>query len=199
MTRDDFEVAVIDLASRGVRLTTANVAAFVRLSPGKVEAWLDELAFAGRLEVELDEAEGLCFYRVRGLTPTPPGALAIAPIRYDATPTAPARRHKTPLLAALLGLALPGVGLLYAAPLSAAVFATVATLVSVKMLGALPLVGWLLKSVALGICAIVSALLGSKYARVYNLHGRRAHISFDGLPEAALGSSLTRSLKNALS
>ena len=67
MKFERFELAVIDLASRGVRLTVPNVAACLRLEPQKAEQWLDRMAYEGRLDVEVDESEGYVFYRVRGL------------------------------------------------------------------------------------------------------------------------------------
>jgi hypothetical protein len=138
---------------------------------------------------------------VRGLTPRPPvatQALDYAPIAYAKPVPARPPAKKSAGLAAVLGLLLPGVGLLYAAPVSAAVAATVVTFVSVKMLASLPLIGWLLKSVGLGICALASAILGIGYARAYNAHGRRTHTSLEGLRTAAHATGLPRSFKNAL-
>ena len=47
MTFDSFELAVIDLASRGVRLTVANVASHLHVAPAKAEEWLDQMAREG--------------------------------------------------------------------------------------------------------------------------------------------------------
>lgn len=175
MTFDSFELAVIDLASRGVRLTVANVASHLHVAPAKAEEWLDQMAREGRLDLELDEVVGLIFYRVRGLTP-PPRDIAVRPVPSRAIPREP-RGNKSTALAAALGLLLPGAGLVYAAPVSAAAVVGLVILVAVKMLSALPLLGPLLSSIALGLGALVSAVLGLLYARQYNRHGRRTHLA----------------------
>jgi len=174
MSFDRFELAVIELASRGVRLTVANVAANLHVAPTKAEEWLDRMAREGRLDLELDEVVGLVFYRVRGLSP-PPRDLAIVP-PPPPEPIEP-KKHKSTALAAALGLILPGAGLVYAAPVSAAAVCGLVTLVVVKMLAAFPLLGPLLSSIALGLCALGSAMLGLLYARQYNRHGRRTHLA----------------------
>ncbi|MCA9623848.1 MAG: hypothetical protein KC731_32725 [Myxococcales bacterium] len=172
MTFDQFELAIIELAGRGVTLTVANVAAHLHVTPTKAEEWLDEMAKTGRLDLELDETVGLIYYRVRGLTP-PPTDLALRP----RVPVAPRlTKPKNATVAAVLGLLLPGAGLLYAAPVTAALVVGLITLAAVKMLSALPVVGALLSSVGLGICALGSAYLGTLYARQYNRHGRRTHL-----------------------
>lgn len=175
MTFDSFELAVIELATRGVRLTVANVAANLRVAPAKAEEWLDRMAREGRLDLELDEVVGLVFYRVRGLT-SPPRDLAVPARPAAASPPRP-RGNKSTALAAALGLILPGAGLVYAAPVSAAAVVGLFTLVAVKMLAAFPLLGPLLSSIALGLCALASAVLGLLYARQYNRHGRRTHLA----------------------
>ncbi|HHH29899.1 MAG TPA: hypothetical protein ENK57_16355 [Polyangiaceae bacterium] len=177
MTFDSFELAVIELASRGVRLTVTNVAANLHVAPAKAEEWLDQMAREGRLDLELDEVVGLVFYRVRGLTP-PPRDIVVP----SARPTPPAlprepRGQKSTALAAALGLLLPGAGLVYAAPVSAAAVVGLFTLVAVKMLAAFPLLGPLLSSIGLGLCALASGVLGLLYARQYNRHGRRTHLA----------------------
>lgn len=178
MTKDRFELAIIELASRGVRLTVANVAAHLRVAPNKAEQWLDQMAREGRLDLELDEVVGLVFYRVRGLTP-PPSDIVVAP-RPPRPPSPPQPSgNKSVAVAAALGLMLPGAGLVYAAPVSAAAVCGLVTLVAVKMLAALPIVGWLLSSTALGICALASGVLGMLYAKQYNRHGRRTHLAPD--------------------
>ena len=174
MNYDRFELSVIELASRGVRLTVANVTASLHVEPGKAEEWLDRMAQEGRLDVEIDEEVGLIFYRVRGLSPT---ATALAQSwqtgeRVLEHPKGP----KSAAAGALLGLLFPGVGLLYAAPWTVAALGTVGTLVLVKMFEALPLIGWLLSSIALGVCALASALAGMLYTHEYNRRGGRQHL-----------------------
>jgi hypothetical protein len=193
MTFHTFEQAVIQLASRGTRLTVANVVAHLSIEPSQAEDWMDEMARQSRLDVELDEDVGLIYYRVRGLTPAP---AYLAPAGYGryappaaTTPlgsssrasSAPMKRQKSTKAAAVFGLLLPGAGLFYAAPFSAAVVAGLLTLVAVKMAAVIPLIGPLMSSVALGVCALVSALFGVLYARRYNQHGRRTHLA-EGTP-----------------
>lgn len=191
MTFEAFELAVIDLASRGVRVTVANVAAHARLAPSRVEPMLDRMAEEGRLDVELDEERGLIFYVVRGLTP-PPQTLALRPVAY--APAAPSG-DKSVALGALFGLVFPGVGLLYAAPFTAALVTSLGIFAIVQMLGALPLIGWLLSSVALGLGALTSAVLGVRYVRRYNEAGRRTHLDLDAT--RSLGRTLATPLREA--
>jgi hypothetical protein len=173
MSFDRFELAVIELANRGVRLTVANVAAQLHVAPKKAEKWLDDMAREGRLDLELDEVVGLVFYRVRGLTPAP---TSIA-LRPASIPPVVHRGHKSPVAAAMLGLLLPGAGLLYAAPASVAAIAGLVTLVAITMTGALPVIGGLLSSITLGLCALLSGALGVMYVKQYNRHGRRTHLA----------------------
>jgi len=180
MTFDRFELAIIDLAQRGVCLTIANVAAYTRVPPTRAEEWLDKMAKEGRLDVELDEDHGIIYYRVRGLQEMPK-AMVPAPQHTFLQPLG----NKSVTWGATLGLLLPGVGLLYAAPWSVALVGTLLTIASVKMLGALPLLGWLLSSVALGIAALASAVLGTLYVKQYNKHGRRTHLDKQQFPQRA--------------
>jgi hypothetical protein len=178
MKFEPFELAVIELASRGVRLTVPNVAAALRLEPGKAEQWLDRMAYEGRLDVELDEEEGYVFYRVRGLSPMPTTLVPRPTFRMM-------RAHKSITAGALLGLLVPGLGLVYAAPVSVAAIAAIATLAAVKMLGVLPLFGPILSSIALGIAALTSAVLGALYVKQYNRFGRRTHLGRRDLADHA--------------
>jgi hypothetical protein len=190
-----FELSIVDLARRGVRITVANVAAHLRMEPAKVEAWLDKMASEGRLDLEVDEDEGLVFYRVRGLGETPGwreartwGSPPVAMAAWT-PPGPPVRAQKTPWIAALCGIVLPGLGLVYAAPFSAVAVASIVTFVAVKMLGAVPLVGVLLKSVALGFAALASAVLGVLYARQYNVTGKRTHLDHESVARRAWQSA----------
>lgn len=192
MTFEAFELAVMDLASRGVRLTVANVCVHARLAPSRVEEMLDRMAHEGRLDVELDEDRGLIFYVVRGLTPAPQH-LAVRAIDYRAP--APRIANKSVALGAVLGLLMPGIGLVYAAPWSAALAVFAATFVAVKMVAAIPLFGWLLSSVVLGVGALASAALGMIYVRRFNQHGRRTHLDLGATREA--GRALVTPLREA--
>ncbi len=72
----NFQVAVIDVAWRGVPLTVANVVAHLRIDPELVERDLDRMARDGRVdvevdvEVEVDDTLAAVVYRVRGLSTT---------------------------------------------------------------------------------------------------------------------------------
>jgi len=184
----DFEIEVIQLADDGLRLTVANVAARLKLSTDKAEKWLDELAKAGKLDVEIDEDHGVVFYTVRGLDPRrsprvgqdPGTALRLAELEADieASPPPPRamvplpqRRQKSVLLAFVAAFFLPGIGLFYAAPIFSAVVATVACALLMK-LAALPFVGW-----AIGVAlALSSGAAGALYAKAFNRTGRRTEI-----------------------
>jgi hypothetical protein len=82
------------------------------------------------------------------------------------------KKRKNVLVAFLLGLLLPGVGLLYAAPWLVAGLGTVATLLLYKLLGWIPLIG----TVVMAVLALVSGALGALYARAYNRAGKRVDI-----------------------
>jgi hypothetical protein len=170
MKYEEFQVTVIELASQGTVLTVANVVALTRLEPAQVEGWLDQMTREGRLEIEVDDPSAAVCYRVPGLTVRPPRfwqpsrAAGVRPPR------------KSTAVGVLAGLLVPGFGLLYAAPLSVAAIAGVVVLLGVKMLGAVPLLGGLLASIALGIGALGSGLLAVAYVRQYNRVGRRSHL-----------------------
>ncbi len=82
-------------------------------------------------------------------------------------------RKKNVLLAFILGLLLPGLGLLYAAPWLVAVVGTVFALAIHKMFHWIPLVG----SVIVGLMAICSGLLNATYAKGFNRHGKRVPVA----------------------
>jgi hypothetical protein len=157
---------------------------------------LDRMAREGRVDVELDEDRGVIFYVVRGLTP-PPAHLAVRPIDYGAyyaQQTAP-KGDKSVAIAAVLGLLFPGVGLLYAAPWTAALAVGLGTLVVVKMVAAIPLLGWLLSPAVMGVCALASGVLGAMYARKFNRAGKRTHLDLTATRTA--GKSLVSPLREA--
>ena len=82
-------------------------------------------------------------------------------------------RKKNLLVAFLLGLLLPGFGLLYAAPWLVAGVASVFAIVAYKMFAWIPLVG----SVVMGLLALCSALLSVTYARGFNQYGKRVPVA----------------------
>ncbi len=84
-----------------------------------------------------------------------------------------AKSQKSLLLAFLLGLFLPGLGLFYAAPLGVAAFGSVVALLTIKVFGWIPLVG----KVVIGLVALLSAALSVAYAKAYNDGGRRVAVA----------------------
>jgi len=82
-------------------------------------------------------------------------------------------RRKNVLLAFLLGLLLPGLGLLYAAPWLVAVVGTVFAMVIYKMVHWIPLMG----SVIIGLMALCSGMLNATYARGFNRFGKRVPVA----------------------
>jgi hypothetical protein len=76
---------------------------------------------------------------------------------------------KSVALAFFLGLLLPGLGLFYAAPLGVAAVGSVVALLTIKLLGWIPLVG----KVVVAVTALCSAALGVGYAKAYNEVGHR--------------------------
>ena len=73
-------------------------------------------------------------------------------------------REKSILLAFLLGLFIPGLGLFYAAPIGVAAVGSVVALVTMKLFGWIPLLG----KVIMGLVALSSAALSVGYARMHN-------------------------------
>ncbi len=82
-------------------------------------------------------------------------------------------KKKNILVAFLLGLLLPGLGLLYAAPWLVAGVASVFAIMAYKMFAWIPLIG----SVLMGLMALCSALLSVTYARGFNRHGKRVPVA----------------------
>lgn len=175
MRFDRFEIAALQLASRGVTLTVANVAAHLELPLAQAEAHLDRMARDGRLEIELDDRLGVVRYRPVGLDPaTPVSPFAAQPTRVLAVPPKPAQKNV--VLGALVALLVPGFGLFYAAPFSIAAVAGVLTIVVGEAFEALPFVGAALSAVAYVACALASAALAVLYVRQYNRYGARTHL-----------------------
>jgi epoxyqueuosine reductase len=83
------------------------VCAGLHLEFARADAWLDRMAQEGRLDVELDENEGLVFYRVRGLSPLPTSLQFRPP---QAVQAAPSRGRKSAVAAVVFALLVPGAG-----------------------------------------------------------------------------------------
>jgi hypothetical protein len=178
---ENFQVEVIELGSRGVPLTVANVVAHLRTPPERVQRGLDRMAREGLLDLEVDENEGFVVYRVRGLSTSAPlvrrreARLARAqrstPLTYTRPRDAP-HGHKSVTLAVVLGALVPGIGLAYAAPIRVVLPASLLVLVFGKILGGSLLFAPLFWVLAIGI----SALFGGLYAVRYNQEGHRARL-----------------------
>ena len=195
-----FQVAIIEIASEGTRLTTANVVSRLRIDPKKAEKMLDQMARDGRLDLEVDETEGVVVYSVRGLTPPPSRvddgwsaprsagrssamaalaafdpmhvgtALAFGKPFRSASPLPPSLRRSVPV-AVVLGFMVPGLGLAYAAPWTVVALTTAVVIAGFKLLP-------LLLGVPFLLCAMLaSAILGGLYAHRYNQTGRRAPLA----------------------
>ena len=176
MRFDHFEIAALRLASRGVTLTVANVAAHLELPPEQAEAHLDRMARAGRVEIEVDERLGVIRYRPLGLDPSTPVTI-LAPtvaLPRDLTPRRPATKNV--VLGALIALLIPGFGLFYAAPASIAVVAGLLAIVIGEAVQGIPFVGTILGIVAHFALALASAALAVFYVRQYNRYGERTHL-----------------------
>jgi len=93
--------------------------------------------------------------------------------RYLVGEMSDTKKSKSVLVAFILGLLLPGVGLLYAAPWLVAGLGAVFALLVYKLFAWIPLVG----SVVMGLMALTSAGLNVLYARAYNRNGQRMAVS----------------------
>lgn len=188
MNYDDFQVAVIELASAGTRLTLANVVAELRIAPRRAEPWLDQMARDGRLDVIVDELDGAVVYRVRGLSPrarkrsdgtTVAGLGALDLVRVGQS-LGLARRPRAGLggrdvrVGAVLGGLFPGFGLIYAAPWPVVLLGTLVVWLGFKVLAAVSLFFFAIPFLVAA--AAVSAVLGALYAHRFNQEGRRARL-----------------------
>lgn len=189
-----FQVAAVELASEGTPLTVANVVAGLRIGAAEAERHLDRMATEGHLDLEVDDAEGVVVYRVRGLTTDRRRAslgwalrdAAVGSVlqqRLGALLGQTSREHglgtRQPRKVAhgvLLGLVVPGLGLAYAAPWKVVAVATIAVLVGFKILA---FVSLLFAVPFLLAAALISAALGGLYTWQFNQTGRRLPLSSD--------------------
>ncbi|MDI3284017.1 hypothetical protein [Polyangium sp. 15x6] len=181
MSYERFQIEVIELGSRGVPLTVANVVAHLRTPPARVQRELDRMAREGLVDLEVDENEGFVVYRVRGLSTTAPRArrrearpmqvARPAPMTYvQQSPLTVTRKSVT--LAVVLGALVPGIGLAYAAPLRVVLAASLLVMLFGRVLGASLIFAPLFWVFTVG----VSALFGGLYAIRYNQEGHRARL-----------------------
>jgi hypothetical protein len=195
-----FQIAVVELADEGTPLTTAKVAARLRIEADEAERHLRRMAREERLEIDEEaSAEGARAYRVRGLSPRRKGAGAGGALRSlrDAAaqtllekklgsmfglgeqgpgvPLPPDKQRKISV-GALVGGVVPGLGLAYSAPWKIVAISTVAVVVGFKVLAFISL---MLAVPFLVVAALASAALGGLYTWQYNQMGRRAALGED--------------------
>jgi hypothetical protein len=167
-----FQVAVIDLASKGVTLTVANVVAHLHVDPARVETMLDRMTRDGRVDLEVDEKQGSVVYRVRGLS-TSTGRLLPEDMRIAGW-RMPLGRHDARLKSVTWAIVLagffPGLGLAYAAPIRVVLLMSLLVFVLGNIFGAQ---GWL-GPIYWFVMSVTSAFLGGVYAVRFNQEGRRA-------------------------
>lgn len=169
---EDFQLAVLELATSGMTLTVANVSLRTRLAPVEVEPWLDRMVREGRLEAQV-EPSGVVIYRAKGLTLALPGPLSASPSSMALAINGPLPRalQKSVVIGSLLGLTMPGAGLAYCAPwwavlsFSAFVWGGAAALwhFTFAVFG----IAWV------ALMAPVSSLFGALFTYRYNRSGNR--------------------------
>ena len=166
----EFQIAVIDLAAKGVPLTVANVVAHLHVDPAQTETFLDRMTRDGRVDLEVDEVHGAVVYRVRGLSTSTGRLLPETPLDTWRMPSSQhLTRGKSVTLAVLLAALVPGIGLAYAAPLRTVLLWSVVLIVMGNFLSAHLLLGPLFWTTA----SITSALFGGLYAVRFNQEGHR--------------------------
>lgn len=199
-----FQVAVVELADEGVRLTSANVVARLRITPEEADRHLARMAREDKLEIDLDDDEGVRAYRVRGLSPrggrggdalsslkeAAVGAVLAdrvgsifrfdKPMQRGGAPLPPSLRRSVPRGVAL-GL-IPGIGLAYAAPWPIVVVGTLAVVIGFKVLAWVSLLFAVPFLVA---ASVLSGILGGLYTWQYNQMGRRAPLGEDPDPDGS--------------
>jgi hypothetical protein len=195
MDRDRFEAEVVAMASDGVPVTVANVAARTRLPMRKAESMLDDLLRSGHLDSDIDESEGVIVYRVKGLTAKPKGRTRVAldddldRLQSRAVRSAgevlvkqtasrakraimakPEEGKKSILYGALWGLLGP-IGLAYSAPWLTVLLSTVVYAILWKI----PIVNSILGALFIFI-HLATGLLGAAFAFRYNQTGQRSSL-----------------------
>jgi hypothetical protein len=189
-----FQVAAVELASEGTPLTVANVVVGLRIGASEAERHLERMQREGHLDEELDEAEGVVVYRVRGLTKKRGGGDSFTgALRNAAVGTMLKQRLGTSLgvgdssssglaqprkvaTGVLLGAVVPGLGLAYAAPWKVVAIATIVVVVGFKVLAFFSLMFAVPFLVA---AAALSAILGGLYTWQFNQTGKRVALSSD--------------------
>ena len=183
----------MELASEGTPLTVANIVVGLRIGASEAARHLERMQREGLLDEELDEAEDVVVYRVRGLTPKRSGDSLGDALRNAAVGTMLKRRLGTTLglgdspskaaaqprkvaTGVLLGAVVPGLGLAYAAPWKVVAVATLIVVVGFKVLACFSLMFAVPFLVA---AAALSAILGGLYTWQFNQTGKRVSLSSD--------------------
>jgi len=193
-----FQVAVVELADEGTRLTTANIVARLRIDPAEAERHVARMVRERRLEIE-DDDDGVPVYRVRGLSPRggrgdaslsslKDAAVSAVlaervsavfrrgrPLQTGGAPLPMSMRRSVPR-GVLLGCVLPGLGLAYAAPWPIVAVGTLVVVVGFKVLAWISLLFAVPFLIA---AAVLSGILGGLYTWQYNQMGRRAPLGED--------------------
>lgn len=196
MDYPQFQVAAVDLASDGTPLTVANIVVGLRIGAAEAERHLARMAKEGHLDSELDDAEGVVVYRVRGLTKKGGGESLSGALRNAAIGTMLQQKLGTSLgiggasdkglagkqprkiaTGVLLGAVIPGLGLAYAAPWKVVAAATIGVIVGFKVLSFISL--FLLGVPFLVVAAAISGILGGLYTWQFNQTGQRVALSDD--------------------
>lgn len=194
MDYPSFQVAAVELAREGTPLTVANIVADMRIGAAEAERHLDRMTRDGHLDADVDEAEGVIVYRVRGLTTSRRkeslgsalrdaaagsliqqrlGSLGLSSAREGGLSV---RQPRKISIGVLVGGVVPGLGLAYAAPWKVVALATIGVIVGFKILAFISLlfaVPFLVAS------AVISAILGGLYTWQFNQSGRRLPLSSD--------------------
>jgi hypothetical protein len=186
MDQDSFEAEVVSLAAEGVKLTVANVAARTRAPFRGVEGMLDTMVASHRLDSEVDEAQGIVVYRVRGLDPgaararlavlereidgdAAPPRFAVSRPRHLASETA--RREKSVIAGTALAAIFGPLGLLYAGPLEEVALGF-AGFVALVFMSSIPLIGRL-AGAFIPFVWLVSIAVQIVYVARFNANGER--------------------------
>ncbi len=196
MDRDQFESEVLALAAEGTKVTVANVAVRTRLPPRKVEAMLDDMVRHGHIHSDIDEADAVVVYTVKGLSPKVARKVTAQREReaYDdlqdramrsagqvlvkqaatrakgVIMAKPAAGEKSILYGGLFGLLGP-IGLAYAAPWLHVLVTTAIYVVAFSLPVVRSIAGFFLLPIH-----IVTVFLGMAYAWRFNKEGKRAPI-----------------------
>jgi serine/threonine protein kinase len=183
-TAPELEMAVIDLATEGTPITVANLVARTRRPSLEIERTIEEMVAGARL-VAHPNPKGPTCYQMPGLSiplttrlrhrAEPLEALGKRLLHIDPaiSPTLPPPKQKSVPFGAIVATFIPGVGLIYAAPVLSALLLTIIGAVILGGVESVPFVGGVLKVVVGLALALTSGVLGAAYTWHYNRAGKR--------------------------